>query len=69
MVYSVDLRKKVLEYIAAGGSESSASRISEIHRNTIAKWLKLAKLGNLSDPKPSRLLKKIVPEELIEACI
>jgi len=67
MVYSIDLRKKVVEYISAGGSKSSASKIFKIHRNTITKWFNLSKHGSLSDPKPHRPWKKIVPEELLEA--
>jgi transposase len=67
MSYSVDLRKRVLEYISAGGSKSSASKIFKIHRNTITKWFKLSAGGSLSDPKPQRSWKKIDPEDLIEA--
>lgn len=67
MGYSLDLRKKVLEYIEAGGSRSSACRIFKIHRNTIVRWYKLSKQGCLSDPKPHRPWKKIDPQELIAA--
>ena len=67
MTYSIDLRKKVLEYIEGGGSRESACKIFKIHRNSITKWHKLSKQGCLSDPQPNRPWKKINPEALITA--
>ena len=40
MRYSSDLRKRVLDFIAAGGSKSEASRRFCVSRPTIDKWLK-----------------------------
>ena len=40
MRYSTDLRKRVLDFIKAGGSKAEASRQFSITRATIDKWLK-----------------------------
>lgn len=36
--YSVDLRKKVIEYIEAGNEQKAASEVFSIHKNTINRW-------------------------------
>ena len=40
MRYSTDLRKRVLDFIKAGGSKAEASRRFSITRVTIDRWLK-----------------------------
>ena len=40
MRYSTDLRKRVLDFIKAGGSKAEASRRFSITRATIDRWLK-----------------------------
>ena len=40
MRYSTDLRKRVLDFIKAGGSKAEASRQFSITRVTIDRWLK-----------------------------
>ena len=67
MSYSVDLRVKVLGYIKQNKSRQEASKIFGVHINTIDRWLKLQKRGNLRDPKPKRPWKKIDPIVLLEA--
>ena len=39
MSYSLDLRKRVINYIDNGGSISSATRIYKVGRSTIYRWL------------------------------
>ncbi|NQP33205.1 helix-turn-helix domain-containing protein, partial [Streptococcus suis] len=41
MAYSLDFRKKVLEYCEKTGSITEASVVFDISRNTIYQWLKL----------------------------
>lgn len=39
MVYSLDLRKKALKYIANGGKQCDASKIFGVTTCTLANWL------------------------------
>jgi putative transposase len=45
MPYSLDLRKKVIEYVEAGGSITKASRIYKIGRASVYRWLNRAELS------------------------
>lgn len=45
MPYSLDLRKKVIEYVEAGGSITKASRIYKIGRASVYRWLNRADLS------------------------
>jgi transposase len=66
MSYSIDLRKKIIEFLEKGKSIADASRIFGISRPTIYKWLKKKVIeGNLSDKKPKRKWKKIDPTLLV----
>jgi len=40
MSYGKDLRKRVLDFIANGGSKAQAARVYQIHVSTIYSWLK-----------------------------
>ena len=40
MSYGKDLRKRVLDFIADGGSKAQAARVYQIHVSTIYIWLK-----------------------------
>src|ERR1700739_3590213 len=51
MTYSLDLRKKALNYIENGGTWKSASQIFDVTVRTLAHWLRRKKQNNLS-PKP-----------------
>ena len=48
MSYSVDLRKRVVNYIESGGSKIEAARRFEVSRKTVYNWLALDDLA----PKP-----------------
>jgi len=39
MTYSLDIRTRVVDYVAQGGSKSDASRIFKVGRQTIYNWL------------------------------
>ncbi|MYF99607.1 hypothetical protein F4212_10845, partial [Candidatus Poribacteria bacterium] len=39
MVYSPDLRKRILDFVEAGGKKSEASRLFSVARSTIDRWL------------------------------
>ena len=39
MSYSIDLRKRVLDFLSEGGSKAEASRMYKVSRMCIYKWL------------------------------
>lgn len=65
MSYSIDLRKKVLEYLEKGGTVREASRLFTICRPTIYQWIRKKQAGSLKDAVPKRPWRKIKPEEVI----
>ena len=65
MAYSIDLRKKVIEYLEDGNSQRQAAKVFNINLTTVNEWSqKYHKTGNLQDKKPKRNFKKIDPEKL-----
>jgi transposase len=36
--YSLDLRKKVINYLEQGGIQKTASEIFDLHKNTVNRW-------------------------------
>jgi len=65
MAYSVDFRKKVVEYLERGNTQRSAAEVFEIHLETVNKWSQqYQKTGELIDKPPKRYFKKIDPEKL-----
>jgi transposase len=48
MVYSIDLRKRALEYIANGGKHTEASKIFGVTTRTLANWLLRQKQEDLA---------------------
>ena len=50
MAYSLDLRKRVLDFIATGGSKTEASRRFSVARSTLYKWLNAPE--NVINPGP-----------------
>lgn len=70
MVYSLDLRKKALDYIANGGSRLEASKIFGVTIPTLANWLSRQKQQDLASrmkgSKPSKIdnekLKKYIED-------
>ena len=66
MSYSIDLRERVIRYIEEGGSKIEASRIFNVCRMTIYKWLKKkVEKGTLKDDPPKRGWKKLEPSALL----
>ena len=63
MAYSLDLRKRALDFIEAGGSKSEASRRFGIGRATIYKWLKAPNPLIRQKPGP-RYPRKLDPDAL-----
>ena len=51
MSYSVDLRKRVVNYIESGGSKSEAARRFEVSRKTVYNWLALDDLAPKAYPQ------------------
>jgi len=67
MSYSIDLRKKVMEYLESGHSQREAQKVFQIGLSAINRWRqRYEKTGKLEDKKPCRSFKKLDPEELEE---
>ena len=70
MVYSIDLRKKALQYLANGGKQSEASKIFGVTTRTLSNWIHRDKQKDLAPrmngSKPSKIdddkIKKYVEE-------
>lgn len=58
--YSLDLRKRVVNYIEKGGSKKEASELYSLHRNTVSRWCNRYKkeglLGSRCRPGAKRRL-------------
>jgi len=67
MIYSIDLRKRVIAFIESGGKKLEASRRFNVCRPTIDQWLLLKKeTGKLeAPPMPPRSWRKLNPEALV----
>ena len=52
MSYSLDLRKRVVEWVEKGGSGSKASKLYQVGRATIYRWL------NREDLRPTRVKRR-----------
>lgn len=63
--YSIDLRNKVILFIASGSSKREASRVFNIGEDTIYRWLRRAKNGNLAPKKREDFPRKMDPEQLL----
>ena len=65
MAYSVDLRKKVIEYLEKGHSQREAQEVFGIGLSAVNRWhQKYQKTGDLKDKPPCRPFKKLDPEKL-----
>lgn len=49
--YSLDLRKRVTDYVLAGNQIAAASRLFKVGRKTIYRWLHLLKMQGHLNPK------------------
>ena len=65
MSYSIDLRKKVMEYLESGYSQREAQEVYQIGLSAINRWhQRYVKTGKLEDKKPCRSHKKLDPVKL-----
>ena len=65
--YSLDLRKKVVEFISQGNKKRKAAKVFNIGKNTIHRWLRsLAKGEDLVPKKRTYFETKVSSEILIE---
>lgn len=62
--YSEDLREKVISYIMSGGSKREASRVFRIGEDTVYRWLRLHKAGDLKAKKRTVYPRKIDEQKL-----
>ena len=65
MRYSQDLRKRVIDFIAAGGSKAEASRRFQVSRRCIYNWLDAADPFTYKKPGPRKPY-RLDPEALTE---
>ena len=52
VVYSIDLRTRVLSYVFSGGSRLSASKIFKISERTVRNWIRLHEDTGSLQPRP-----------------
>ncbi len=57
MSYRIDLRKRVVKFVMAGNSRSSASKIFEVHYNTVKSWVKIYREEGRLTPNQAVALK------------
>jgi len=66
MTYSIDLRKRVLNYLKKGNTQEDASIIFGISPKTVTNWVKKNKENNLSPKIRENKPRKIDNEQLIK---
>jgi transposase len=65
MAYSIDLRKRVMGYLAEGHSQAEASEIFKVSKTAIKAWKKLlAESGGLAKKISERGKRKFTSERL-----
>lgn len=65
MAYSIDFRKKVIEYIGKGHSQREAAQVFGINPETVSLWHRqYVKTGNLEKKSYIRRFRKLDPEKL-----
>lgn len=64
--YSEDLRTKVITHIMSGSSKREATRIFNIGEDTVYRWLRLHKAGNIKAKKRTIFPQKMNEEKLKE---
>lgn len=67
MGYSLDLRKKVIDYVNKGHSREAASKIFGVGIRTVYRWIVRLKAGKLEETKAYKPWKKVDPKALIKA--
>ncbi len=66
--YSLDLREKVISFISGGKCKREASKVFSIGEDTIYRWLRLYKIGNLAPKKHKEYPRKIAGEVFEGLC-
>lgn len=64
--YSEDLREKVISHIMSGCSKREAARVFNIGEDTIYRWLRLHKIGDLKPKKRTIYPQKMNEQKLRE---
>lgn len=54
MLYSLDLRERVVSYVESGGSRIAASRIFSVGERTVRRWVSLKKETGSLSPRPHK---------------
>ncbi len=62
--YTLDLRKKVMSFVSRGGSKREAARLFNIGEDTIYRWVRREKSGELSAKKRLHFPRKVSDEVL-----
>lgn len=62
--YSLDLRQKVISFVGQGGSKRTAAKLFNIGEDTIYRWIRRDKLGNLEPKKRTDFPTKVPLETL-----
>ena len=62
--YSLDLRKKVISFVAQGGSKRTAAKLFNMGEDTIYQWIRRDKLGDLAPKKRTEFPTKVPLEKL-----
>lgn len=63
MAYSPDLRKRILDFIKAGGKKSEASRLFTVARSTIDRWLAAENPLEIKKTGPKKM--RVIDEEAL----
>lgn len=63
MAYSPDLRKRILDFIHAGGKKSKAARIFTVARSTIDRWLAAEDPFAIKKPGPKKM--RVIDEQAL----
>ncbi|MGL5784037.1 MAG: IS630 transposase-related protein [Alphaproteobacteria bacterium] len=63
--YSLDLRQKVISFIAQGGRKREAAKIFGIGEDTVYRWLRRHKSGTLVAKKRTHFPTKVPLERLV----
>jgi len=62
--YSLDLRKKVISFVTKGGRKREAAKLFNIGEDTIYRWIRQNKSGDLSPKKRTHFPTKVSIETL-----
>jgi transposase len=63
--YSLELREKVLSFVVRGGSKRKAAQVFNVGEDTIYRWLRLKKTGDIQAKKRTQFSSKVPHTVLI----